>query len=450
MVITVFSSCRKENLTTDSSARLAFSEDTLVFDTVFTTVGSVTKYFRVYNNHKNKIRISSISLEKGANSNFRLNVDGVPGTSFTDIEIEGEDSIFIFVEVTVDPNNGTNPLIITDSIIFETNGNSQGVALVAWGQDAYFYTPGPGQNAYVLPCNLSLANDKPHVFYGYAIVDSACCLTIPAGTKLHFHPNSGLIVYKGCLNAQGTTTSPVIIQGDRLEYAYSEIAGQWDGIHFIGAQNSLLEHTVIKNGYYGLWCDTSQASNLVELNAVEIRNMASLGLYANAGASIKGVNCLVKNCGMYCLAATYGMTLDFNHCTFANYWTEEDRSSPAVYMTNWFTVGATEYVRPVDINFTNCIIYGDKDNEFRLDFHTGSTLNFIFSDCFIRTDGDVSDLTHYSNISKNVYPQFVDVALQNFRLQSSSPCRDAASGNLPEDIEGTIRVNPDIGCYEYE
>jgi hypothetical protein len=112
----VFSGCTKDDFTTDASARLAFSDDTILFDTVFTTVGSSTEYLIIYNNNDEAVKISSIRIAGGNSSNFRLNIDGIPGKSFTDIEIDAHDSIWVFAEVTVDPNNQSNPLIIADSI----------------------------------------------------------------------------------------------------------------------------------------------------------------------------------------------------------------------------------------------------------------------------------------------------------------------------------------------
>ena len=96
----------------------------------------------------------------------------MPGKSFTDVEIGAEDSLFIFVEVTIDPNNQNTPLIVTDSILFETNGNLQDIDLVAWGQDAHYYRNLPEVHSVFLNCNDVWNNDKPYVIYGYALVDS--------------------------------------------------------------------------------------------------------------------------------------------------------------------------------------------------------------------------------------------------------------------------------------
>ena len=131
--------CRKDPINDSPTAMLRFSEDTIVFDTVFTTVGSATRHFKVYNDGTKAVTISSITLAGGSTSNFHLNIDGVPAVSTGDILLRGGDSMYVFVDVDVDPNNSTSPLMIEDSVQFVTNGNHQHVILNAVGQDAYFY-----------------------------------------------------------------------------------------------------------------------------------------------------------------------------------------------------------------------------------------------------------------------------------------------------------------------
>ena len=140
-VSTTMFSCRKDEITTNPNSKLNFSTDTLLFDTVFTTLSSTTKRLKIYNRNSDKIIISSISIEKGANSQFRINVDGVSGNSHTNVEIDGNDSLFIFLEVTIDPNSILSPFVVDDKIIFNTNGNKQSVQLLAWGQNAHYFTP---------------------------------------------------------------------------------------------------------------------------------------------------------------------------------------------------------------------------------------------------------------------------------------------------------------------
>ena len=116
---------------------MSFSHDTILFDTVFTTIGSTTKQLKVYNRHNRDIEIASVYLAGGDQSNFRLNIDGLSFYHAENILIRESDSIFIFVEVTIDPVAQNNPLVVQDSIVFITNDNVQDIDLVAWGQDVY-------------------------------------------------------------------------------------------------------------------------------------------------------------------------------------------------------------------------------------------------------------------------------------------------------------------------
>jgi hypothetical protein len=102
ILLTTFS-CRKDEIITDSSAKLSFSTDTLIVDTVFSTIGSTTRRIVVYNRNNQRINISTIAVAGGLNSQFRINVDGVSGNQHQNVEIEANDSLFIFVEVTIDP-----------------------------------------------------------------------------------------------------------------------------------------------------------------------------------------------------------------------------------------------------------------------------------------------------------------------------------------------------------
>ncbi len=59
--------CRKDNFTDDSSATLEFSVDTVLFDTVFNTIGSTTAMLTVYNPNNRAVR-TNIALEDGNQS----------------------------------------------------------------------------------------------------------------------------------------------------------------------------------------------------------------------------------------------------------------------------------------------------------------------------------------------------------------------------------------------
>jgi hypothetical protein len=286
------SSCKKDLLLSNDA--LEFSVDTVLFDTVFTSIGSTTKNFKIYNRSNRPVVIDEVRLAGGSASTYRFNLDGDSGVLFTDVRIPANDSLFGFVEVTLGENNLNDPLIIEDSILFSTNGVEQRVLLAAWGQDAYFHYNDVNDGVW--------PNDKPHVIYGYAAVDSAQSLTIQAGTNIYLHKNSLLYVYKGSVHIAGELNNKVTIQGDRLEAFYDDVKGQYYGIYFQEARPSLIEHAIIKNGTAGVHVFSEDPSNTgytVEIRNSEIFNHSSYGIFNYSGGKIRGDNLLVHNNNFY-------------------------------------------------------------------------------------------------------------------------------------------------------
>lgn len=460
------SSCKKDKFFTDSSAALGFSTDTVMFDTVFTQLGSATQVLQVYNPYDKKLKISSIRLAGGPLSKFRVNIDGVSSWEQKDIELLPKDSLWIFVQVTIDPLNSNSPLVVKDSLVFETNGNIQDIDLIAWGQDAvYFHATDrrPGLPPYsIIPCNgANIArwrNDKPIVIFDYAVVDSGCKLIIDAGTKIHFYTKtSGLWVYQhASIKVNGTKDEPVIFQGGRLEADYREIPGQWDRIWINeGAESSVFNYAVIKNGYIGIQAEVFQdgtLTNTLELNNTFIRNMTGWGILSRV-YNINAVNTIVSNCSKNVLALTFGGQYNFTHCTFANYWSNDRRKSPLVFMNNHTSGQQINF----NANFNNCILHGDLDHEFEVDFASGADSSYKFTNCLLKVDEtkmSTDNTSFFINVLKNVSPGFKDASNNDFHLESSSPCINTGTrdftGITNTDYENTIRdAAPDIGAFEY-
>lgn len=450
-------SCRKDKIINDPNAKLSFSNDTILFDTVFTTVGSATRHFKVYNKNRGILHIDRIYIAGAAGQMFRMNVDGISGRDVRDIEIEAGDSIYIFVEVTVDPNGINTPLLVTDSIIFICNGQASDVDLVAWGQDAYFHTPpnGSGSPFFVLPCNDLWLNDKPHVIYGYAIVDSTCQLTIQPGTQVYSHPNSALLIYNsGKLDARGTPSQRIGFQGDRLGAFYDSLPGQWSGIILLEAGDSFLENCDIKNSTVGVRVESISGSiSPLIINYCRIENCSNFGFWNNIAGEVRMSNCLISNCGQYNFVCTGGGFITIDHCTFANYWSYQDRNTPAFGMANFFEDrnGVTTLV-DLTAEINNTIIYGTEDNEMVVNMNSGAIGNYKFNTCFIRTDQAVTNANHFINIFKNIYPVFANVASHNHHLLGTSPCINVANilFRVDYDLENYPRdANPDVGCFEF-
>ncbi len=484
-------SCKKNKFTEDPSDKLNFSTDTLKFDTVFTTLGSTTKRFLIYNQNPESIIISKIKLKTGSNSNFRMNVNGQPGVAFNDIEIRGNDSMFVFVEVTIDPTNQNNPFVIIEEVLFTTNGNVQSLALTAWGQNAYYYKPNLYINGlppishisdypeyYPVGSTVNLPNDKPHVIFGFLMIDSAITLNIPAGTQLHFYDQSGLWAYRGSvLNVQGELGNEVVFQGTRLEAGFDDLPGQWDRIILNeGPADHMFNNVIIKNPFIGIQAEEfyldgvpELASNKVKLYNTVIKNSGGLGMLVR-NHNIQAENVLITNSGNVLVGLQGAGTHRFRHTTIANY-SSGSRSDASLFLSNYFYLptsgGQLEVAGGLDVEFVNCIIYGTSDEEISTDSTTSTPFKYLFKNCVLKTTKDTLDsgLTgKFENIVLNPSkplstqpdlndPLFIDPYNYDFLLNDSSRAIDKGNlyltDTLLNDLKGDPRDHlPDLGCYE--
>ena len=454
-VIILLFSCEKERFFTGDSGSLTFSCDTVMFDTVFTTIGSTTMHFQVINPYIKALKISEIYLAGRENSNFRLNIDGVKALRLENVELPAGDSLYIFVEVTVDPQNQNSPLVVKDSVVFITNGNFQDIDLVAWGQDVHLINGEITQTQ-------TWINDKPYLVYNSMLIDSMQKLTLNPGVRVHFHRNSTMYIM-GSLEINGTVEEPVIFQGDRLESEYAEIPGQWGGLYFLnGSVGNIIEYLEIRNGTTGLhlgnFYSEKEPPDLIISNSI-ITQMNFAGISA-INAKIDASNCVIANCGFYGIALTTGGEYEFNHCTVSNNWKYFNRSTPTVIITNYYYLNDTAIFTGElkKATFGNCIIYGDLETEIGFDKMDVGILNYYFDHCMIKvntSEVDVSDPIRYNNVFINNAPGFVAVDSMNFQLDSNAFVLDKGSQEIgmrfPIDILGNSRINdqgPDIGAYE--
>lgn len=484
-LITV-SSCRKDFSTIPNFGSLEFSKDTVFLDTVFTNIGSATYNLKVYNRGNNAITIPKIALENGTNSNYRLNVDGIPGKEFNNINILAEDSIFVFVETTIDASSITNPLY-TDRILFDTGTNQQDVDLVTLVQDANFIFPGKdpismkidsltldGQpttikGRFLEDSELTITNTKPTVIYGYAAVSANKTLTINAGSQIYFHANSGLIIDKeGSLQVNGTLNEKVTFQGDRLENSFSKVPGQWGTIWMrAGSKNNEIKHAQIRNGIIGILVDSlgSGTSPTLKLENSEIYNNSNFGILARE-TNIEAHNVVVGSAGQASLAATVGGTYNFTHSTFANFWNNGIRQLPAVLVNNFFVfidANGNETTATRDLNaanFTNCIFDGNNNIEFLLDKVDGGVFNYNIRNCLISFndsnnsfDGNAEmdfNNPNYQNIILNGYADFRNNQNEDFIIgENSNAINNAITTPFTQDLLGVDRnTNPAIGAYQ--
>lgn len=499
VTLVFLASCRKDFSTQPSTGQLEFSKDTVFLDTVFSQIGSSTYTLKVYNRSNEAITIPSIRLKDGENSRYRLNVDGLAGESFTDVDILAKDSIFVFVEVTVS-DLSTTELLYVDELLFDSGDKQQDVKLVTLVKDAVFLFPNKidgvietlllGQNnegedirvegRYLTDDELTFTNEKPYVIYGYMEVgkpNQPRTLTIEAGAEIHFHKNSGLRIGNGSSlhvlgtrNIEGQPKTEVIFQGDRLEPAFENIPDQWGYIRLLsGSVNNYINYATIKNGLIGI---VSEGIQFVEVPVLEIKNsqiynsslFGILGLHTN----IKGSNIAINNSQLSDFSAMVGGAYNFTHCTFAN--SKSQRNTPNVWLLDSNAVIKDKdddliTANFYDLNFTNCIIDGFSNIELGFDQKGTDTFpsmhftnNLIkFNDTQNTFDGEaLYDFDNTTLYTDNVFNSFLDyknLSLNELVIGENSDAIGKASisgtSQVPIDILGKTRVNPaSVGAYE--
>jgi hypothetical protein len=446
-----FSSCQRIDSFADS--KLRFSVDTLFFDTVFSSVGSVTKELRIINPGKHNLKIDHVCLAGGSSSRFRLNIDGEPGYEKFNVLIESGDSIFIFIDIFIDPGNETSPVVVNDSIIFSLGEKNQQVNLLAWGQDINLIKK--------KKINSEIwQKGKPYVIYENVTVDTLETLTIEEGTRIYFHRNASMII-AGSIIVRGSNESPVVFAGDRLEKMYADIPGQWKGILILNSsKGNNISHAVIRNATYGIQLGEPYPGNempVLKLFSSFILHSSVSGLSAIKG-NIEAANCVITHCGSYCLYIASGGEYNFTNCSLFNSWDYGLRLTPAIYITEKPSTPQV-IVSQLDLNMNNSVVFGDNLSELNIvPLNTVLAGNYYFDHCLIKLDTSKASFWRRdefpgSIINKN--PVFIDPQNWDLRPDTLSPL--IKNGNptfsllYPSDIRGVSRPmsdNPDIGAYE--
>jgi hypothetical protein len=356
------------------------------------------------------------------------------------------------------------------------------VNLVAWGQDANYHTANQFAGFLTntgdtfkfwynsIAADETWTNDKPHLVYGYVIVEPGVTLTIEEGTQVHMHNNSGIIVGTpfvpiyfpaSKLIVNGNLGNEVVFQGDRLDEDYIDTPGLWDRIWFTpNSADNEMDYAIIKNGNIGIQADTNINQNpTVKIRNTIIQNHSGIGILGQ-GARIEAENTLVRDCGQHLLAMVYGGEYDFKHCTFGNYWSFQTRSTASVLMNNYFEdINGNVQLRDItSAQFDNCVIYGNNDEELEFDQDLGGQINFAFNHCILKTELATTG-SEYNNVIANPGTEpgaldavFADPNEGDFMLFGQSKAIDQGVNTLSifTDLEGNSRdANPDLGCYEF-
>ena len=470
-----------DHFSTNPNHRLSFSVDTLAFDTVFTTIGSATKQFLVYNPNNEALKIESIQLASGGTSGFRMNVDGRKGDSFQGIDIWEKDSLFVSVEITVDPTGANQPVVIEDSILFFTNGYRQSVLLQAYGQDIHIIKGG-----HIITNDTTLTSDLPYLVYDSLFIAEGATVSIAEGAIFYMH-NKANVIISGTVKAIGTQDNPIIFRGDRLDYIpttemkipYDLIPGQWGGIFFNATSfENEFDFVFVRNGITGLTFRESVPERLkMQINNSQISNMDST-LFAANNCYIEAVNSEFSN-SSDATVRLVGGKYQFTHCTLVNYkriGKSRFIDNPCLMLMSVSAVNNEETLYPLhQAFFDNCIIDGNFSADSTRQFggemlfitneqeETGNdaTFNYRFTSCFIKTARVNND--RFEQCLFVTSPTYLKIGLKedefafDFRLANESVGIGAADRTVaeqyPVDRYGVNRLTssdgPSIGAYEY-
>jgi len=449
----IFSSCNKDSFIDSPDATISTSTDIVKFDTVFTSIGSITQSFKINNTNNQKLLFSSIHLAGGDTSSFKININGQPASHVNNVELAANDSLYVFVTVRIDPNLSGLPFIVKDSIEINYNGNKSFVRLEAYGQNANFLRDG------VIREDRTWTNNLPYVILGSLQVDTGVTLTIDSGCKIYSHANAPILV-DGSLIINGTKAQPVIFAGDRLDEDYKDLPASWPGIYFRElSKNNFLNFTVIRNAYRGIiseyLADNGKAKVTMQQSIIDNAYDAGL-LFVNSSFDIS--NSLISNCGSninIILGGDYKLT----NCTVASYSTFISHKKPVLSANNFAEINGSTVSTGINAVFENCIFWGEEgnlvENEVLIDKQGNDPFNVVFNHCLYKATNDPTNSVLTATM-KNVDPLFdsIDVSKKIFDFHTSNSAAPGinsgvANGYLKDLDDKDRNIGPpDLGCYE--
>jgi hypothetical protein len=505
-LLTFLPGCEPKEDLVQTSGILEMGADTVLFDTVFTTVRTVTKRLWVYNRNNGAVK-TDVRLLGKAGATYSLIINGDAGASISGITVRGNDSLLVLVRAVLGDNGQSTvakQFIVDDEVHFRTNGSDQNVKLVAYGQNAYFH------RADIITTDTNWRTDKPHVIINSpyrqgttttdvgVYVAAGATLRIPKGARIYLHAgaflqvngtlrvNDDFVAPSGTANDTVKATNPNIVrfQGDRLEPYYDDVPGQWAGIFFASSShNNSIRYTEIKNATFGALLynpEGNLAHPDLTLNNTVIRNISGSNIsFANASASTGGgvisytgdvtaTNCLFTNCGEYAVVGVGGGIYDLNFCTIANYTPAFRRETPSLAFTNALETNAGIVKRTTSVSIRNSIVWGSYEDELVFENNGDSNFSLTVLNSLLRTKEyqattSTAGKPGLSNSTLrnlvNVEPLFVRTTLTSsrpdYRLQATSPATSRAkapgSTTPARDLLNLARNlnSPSLGAYEY-
>lgn len=497
LCLIIWASC-EQPIDPVSQGTLIFDQDTVKFDSIFTTLLTPSERLIVSNRENNALAVKRVWLENGDESEFMMIVDGIQGNDVSDLVIAKDDSMHIFVNLKSKEKDG----YAEEYINFQVGDEIQQVLVQAWIVDAYFLTARLQQQddflnldpgSFFFRQDTTLTPDKPIIMDGPIFVPQGVTVNIEPGTEIFFTPyqfgvkdSNGAptfgfyswLIVEGSLKAAGTAEEPILFTSSRLQDTlFKENPAQWRGIRFLpNSQDNILRHTVIKNALIGVEVDSVSItpSPKVLIQNTHIRNMGVHGIVGvgvapdaaieNAPPSILMENSIVSSCKLHTVYILGGGKYDFFNSTFANFSIRRfSRRTPQLRISNWFSFDGISAVQIKSLTrFTNCIVWGSEEDEVVLDTLQDAPYDMLtFDHSIVRVSEDFEPFLdpHLTNSLKNADPLFTDFFVRDYTLLEGSPAIDAGinfplgSTGYEGDFRGemnTLRIGTfDMGAYEF-
>lgn len=455
-------SCIEDGVSTSAADQPAFSTDTVRMGSLLTLGPSPTSRFIVYNHHDKIMNISDIAFRDDDAGQFRINVDGMSGRRFSNVEVRPNDSIFVFVEATLAENGKNVPVDVLAHIDFRVNGVTSSMPVKAQGQDV---TRLKGDTRFAGEATLS--PHKPYLVNDSLVVEQGATLTLPAGTRLLMHDDAAIVVH-GTIRIEGTVEKPVEITGDRSGFVaasipYEVMSGQWRGIRFFPTSSgNIVSHASIRNSEEGIildHCGGTTGSPALTLHNSVVRNTKNYVVEA-IHSSLVAVGCELTDASLGILRLV-GSEHVVSQCTLGNYYLFTAIGGPALRMEHVDPddTDEPEPENPADkelpwltADISNSIIYGLGPDISHGDL-TG--LPVMLRNCLLKSAG--SDDENFIDCLWDTDPLFGvwrDGYIFDYRLAAESPAIGAGDPSLlspmaETDMLGAARAgNPTLGAYQ--
>jgi hypothetical protein len=450
-----FSACKQtsEILEPNPSGGLAFSSDTLFFDTVFSEMKTITLRLRVYNTNEKAITINSASVS-GFQGYFPFSfyINGRFGpTKVDNILLEGKDSAYVLVSAKLDPKNENLPFIVKDSISFEIKGRNekQKVLLLAYGQDANYL------RRTQVECDTEWTKDRPYILVDTVSVAPNCTLTIKSGTKIYGY-NSAFFIVRGTLIVEGEAGNEVVFQGTRQESFYSTVPGQWGGILIMDGGLAEISFAQIKNsirgiqvGQVGLFQGGVSKLAFLFIRNSRIENMVDYGILG-----VKSLVCAMNNqfidCGESGFTGLQGGTYELWHNTFGlsgNNPFQRDGKFQVAFSDNFPDQSTqTLYTNQLSVKTVNNLIYGSQDDEIAFGKKEGqSAFDTLFFNNAMRTKTNAffsgTSSRQKGNIRLGTNFRFLNPLRYNFAPDTNGS-QNLVAGGMALDTVNSKLVGP--------